>query len=316
MNQSQRGRFSWTQIRAAVLLALWVVVGGQRPLFAEPVACGKTQFPTADDDQGAADWCKDGVHADTFAVKTLRSTSKRFKNPIPKTGPQDENNCFNWSSDGTSSYSSTCSCGEHVQAFSLLGDTAGIHKINAADAAEAKAVHCSPQYALASRSIVKINVSRQLLSKVIRTNMRVQSSGGSCHGGYTLETYDLGSGHHYKLSEIVNKTPKSALDQELLSSFSRLYQSRWDGKSTADPRSEEENKRTYQNAMARTRSFLQTMDPGTTGVMIEKNKVWKNIPEFLFGCASGNLYPVSLANHLLKAEFLKQLDKDRAAQAQ
>ncbi len=313
MNQSQRGRFSWALTRAAVLVALWVIGGGQRPLFAEPVACGKTQFPTTDDDQGAADWCKDGVHADTFAVKTLRSTSKRFKNPIPKTGLQDENNCFNWSNDGTPSYSPTCSCDEYVQAFSLLGDTAAIRKINAADAAQAKAVHCSHQYALASRSIVKINVSRQLLSKVIRTSVRFQSDGGACHGDFTLETYDLGSGHHYKLSEIVNKTPKSELDQAVLSSFSRLYQARWDGKSTADPRSEEENKKTYQNAMAATRSYLRTMDPGTTGVMIEKNKVWINIPEFLFGCASGNLNPVSLPNHLLKAEFLKQLNKDAAA---
>jgi len=313
MNQSQRGRFSWALTRAAVLVALWVIGDGQRPLFAEPVACGKTQFPKTDDDQGAADWCKDGVHADTFAVKTLRSTSKRFKNPIPKTGPQDENNCFHWSSDGTPSYSPTCSCDEYVQAFSLLGDTAAIRKINAADAAQAKEVHCSHQYALASRSIVKINVSRQLLSKVIRTSVRFQSDGGACHGDYTLETYDLESGHHYKLSEIVNKTPKSELDQAVLSGFSRLYQARWDGKSTADPRSEEENKKTYQSAMAATRSYLRTMDPGTTGVMIEKNKVWINIPEFLFGCASGNLYPVSLPNHLLKAEFLKQLNKDAAA---
>ena len=315
MNHSQSHLFFWAQKYNSVLAALLIFGGSHGVLRADVASCGATQFPVPEDEPGAAAWCRDEVYAHSFEVKTLRAAIKRFKSPIPENGPQDENQCFKWTSDGAEQYSAHCSCQEGVESFRLIGETQAIRKINAAEAADVKSVFCTDKYSLASRSVVKINVLKEFVSKAVRRSMRFHSDGGSCHGEFGFETYALRTGHNYKLSEVLNKTTKAELQHALLSSFLLQYHARWDGESKNYPRSAEENKRTHQFAMSDASRYLASIDTAHTGFVIDKNKVWINIPLFLFGCAGGNLYPVSLPSHLIALEFKEQLEKDAAAGA-
>jgi hypothetical protein len=315
MNQSQGHIFFWT-LKCNVAIAALLILGGTHDVLrAELANCGP-QFPLPDDEPDPAVWCRDAVHEHSFEVKTLRSARKRFKNPVSKNATRDENQCFNWATDGTRQYSASCSCDEFVENFRLIGETKAISKINAAEASEAKSIFCTDQYSLASRAVWKINVTQEFASKVVRSSTRFHQDGGSCHGEFSFETYALRSGHNYKLSEVLNKTTKAALQDTLLSSFSHQYVTKWEGKSKYDHMSAEKNQKIYQIAISGTSRYLASMNIAETGFVIDRNKIWINIPEFLFSCAEGNLYPVSLPSRLITLEFQKQLEKNTSAQAQ